>query len=77
MSRLYYFSLKKKEIGKKDLAFLNDLKDFTKLFFVEDACNVLVFQTKKALLECLKEKFETTKITTEDFKRFKKEIKNL
>lgn len=77
MSRLYYFSPKKKEIGKKDLTLLNDLKDFTKLFFVEDACNVLVFQSKKALLECLKEKFENTEITTEDFKRFKKEIKNL
>lgn len=77
MSRLYYFSPKKNEIGKKDLTHLNDLKDFTKLFFVEDVCNVLVFQSKKALLECLKEKFENTEITPEDFKRFKKEIKNL
>lgn len=53
------------------------LKISLNYFFVEDVCNVLVFQSKKALLECLKEKFENTEITTEDFKRFKKEIKDL
>ena len=51
MSRLYYFSPEKKEVGyasyfsdflsdKKDLTHLNDLTDFDKLFFVEDVCNI-------------------------------------
>ena len=87
MSRLYYFSPEKKEVGyasyfsdflsdKKDLAHLNDLTDFDKLFFVEDVCNILIFKSKKALLEYLKEKFDNSEITAEEFKRFKKEIKS-
>lgn len=87
MSRLYYFSPEKKEVGyasyfsdflsdKKDLAHLNELTDFDKLFFVEDVCNILIFKSKKALLKCLKEKLENAKITAEELKRFKKEIKD-
>ena len=87
MSRLYYFSPEKKEVGyasyfsdflsdKKDLAHLNDLTDFDKLFFVEDVCNILIFKSKKALLKCLKEKLENAQILEEEYKSFVKEIKD-
>ena len=89
MSRLYYFSPEKKEVGyasyfsdflsdKKDLAHLNDLTDFDKLFFVEDVCNILIFKSKKEILTALKKMFENEEIyiTAEEFKRFKKDIKD-
>ena len=46
-----------------------------KLFFVQDKCHMSIFRTKRELLIALKEMFENAEITAEEFKRFKKDIK--
>lgn len=46
-----------------------------KLFFVQDICHMSIFRTKRELLIALKEMFENAEITAEEFKKFKKDIK--
>ena len=45
-------------------------------FFVGDVCNIFIFRTKREILIALKEMFENEEITAEEFKKFKKEIKD-
>ena len=89
MSRFYSFNYLNKELGcacdlrdflpneKHLLTHYDKLPtELYKLFFVEDVCNILIFKSKKALLKWLKEMFENAEITAEEFKRFKKDIKD-
>ena len=89
MSRFYSFSLENKEVDyasdlkdflpnkKHLLTHYNELPtELYKLFFVRDVCNLSIFRTKREILLELKEKFDNSEITAEEFKRFKKEIKN-
>lgn len=89
MSRYYSFSLENKEVdyasdlkdflpNKKHLLnHYNELPtELYKLFFVRDVCNISIFRTKREILLALKESFDNSEITAEEFKRFKKEIKN-
>lgn len=46
-----------------------------KLFFVQYKCHMSIFRTKRELLIALKEMFENAEITAEEFKKFKKDIK--
>lgn len=89
MSRFYSFNYQKKEVrcasvlkdflpNKKHLLkHYNELPtELYKLFFVCDICNISIFRTKREILLALKEMFENKEITAEEFKKFKKEIKN-
>ena len=89
MLRYYSFNYQKKEVrcasvlkdflpSKKHLlTHYNELPtELYKLFFIEDVCNIFIFRTKKEILLALKEMFENEEITAEEFKRFKKEIKD-
>lgn len=89
MSRFYSFSLENKEVDyasdlkdflpnqKALLTRYNELQtELYRLFFVEDVRNLSIFRTKKEILLALKEKFDNSEITAEEFKRFKKEIKD-
>lgn len=89
MLRYYSFSLENKEVDyasdlkdflpnqKALLTRYNELTtELYKLFFVQDVRNLSIFRTKREILMALKEKFENAEITAEEFKRFKKEIKN-
>ena len=89
MSRYYSFSLKNKEVDYasdlKDflpnkrhlLNHYNELPtELYKLFFVRDICTISIFRTKREILLALKEKFDNSEITAEEFKKFKKEIKS-
>ena len=91
MSRFYSFNYLNKELGcacdlrdflpneKHLLTHYDKLPtELYKLFFVEDVCNILIFKSKKEILTALKKMFENEEIyiTTEEFKRFKKEIKD-
>ena len=89
MLRYYSFSLKNKEVDyasdlkdflpnqKALLTRYNELPtELYKLFFVQDVRNLSIFRTKKEILLALKEKFDNSEITAEEFKRFKKEIKD-
>ena len=89
MSRYYSFSLENKEVDyasdlkdflpnkKALLTRYNELPtELYKLFFVRDVRNLSIFRTKREILLELKEKFNNSEITAEEFKRFKKEIKN-
>ena len=91
MSRFYSFNYLNKELGcacdlrdflpneKHLLTHYDKLPtELYKLFFVEDVCNILIFKSKKEILTALKKMFENEEIyiTAEEFKRFKKEIKD-
>lgn len=89
MLRFYSFNYQKKEVRcaytlkdflpnkKALLTHYNELPtDLYKLFFVGDICNISIFRTKREILIALKEKFENAEITADEFKRFKKEIKD-
>lgn len=89
MSRYYSFSLENKEVDyasdlkdflpnqKALLTRYNELPtELYKLFFVRDVRNLSIFRTKREILLELKEKFDNSEITAEEFKRLKKEIKN-
>ena len=88
MLRYYSFSLKNKEVDyasdlkdflpnqKALLTRYNELPtELYKLFFVQDICHMSIFRTKRELLIALKEMFENAEITAEEFKKFKKDIK--
>lgn len=68
MSRLYYFSPEKKEVGYASYFgdFLSD----------KDVYSIFIFRTKREILYELKERFKNAEITAEEFKKLKKEIKN-
>ena len=89
MSRFYSFNFQKKKVrcasvlkdflpNKKHLLNrYNELPtDLYKLFFVSDICTISIFRTKREILLALKEKLENAEITAEEFKKFKKEIKD-
>ena len=89
MSRYYSFSLENKEVDyasdlkdflpnqKALLTHYNELPtELYKLFFVRDVRHLSIFRTKREILLELKERFNNSEITAEEFKRFKKEIKN-
>lgn len=91
MSRFYSFNYLNKELGcacdlrdflpneKHLLTHYDKLPtELYKLFFVEDVCNILIFKSKKEILTALKKMFENEEIyiTAEEFKRFKKDIKD-
>ena len=79
MLRYYSFNYQKKEVKcasvlrdflpneKHLLTHYNELPtELYKLFFIEDVCNIFIFKTKREILTALKE----------EFKKFKKEIKD-
>ena len=89
MLRYYSFNYQKKEVKcasvlrdflpneKHLLTHYNELPtELYKLFFIEDVCNIFIFKTKREILTALKEMFENAEITAEEFKKFKKEIKD-
>lgn len=89
MSHFYSFSLENKEVDyasdlkdflpnqKALLTRYNELPtELYRLFFVQDVRNLSIFKTKREILIALKEKFDNSEITAEEFKRFKKEIKD-
>ena len=89
MLRYYSFNYQKKEVRcasvlkdflpnkKALLTRYNELPtELYRLFFVRDVCNLSIFRTKREILLELKEKFDNSEITAEEFKRFKKEIKS-
>ena len=91
MSRFYSFNYLNKGLGcacdlkdflpneKHLLTHYDKLPtELYKLFFVEDVCNILIFKSKKEILTALKKMFDNEEIyiTAEEFKRFKKEIKD-
>ena len=43
---------------------------------MSDICTISIFRTKREILIALKEMFENAEITAEEFKKFKKEIKD-
>ena len=89
MLRYYSFNYQKKEVKCASVLrdFLPNEKhllthydklptELYKLFFVQDICHMSIFRTKRELLIALKEMFENAEITAEEFKKFKKEIKD-
>ena len=89
MSHFYSFSLENKEVDyasdlkdflpnqKALLTRYNELPtELYRLFFVQDVRNLSIFKTKREILIALKEQFDNSEITAEEFKRFKKEIKD-
>ena len=90
MSRYYSFNYLNKELGcacdlrdflpneKHLLTHYDKLPtELYKLFFIEDVCTIFIFKTKREILTALKEMFENAEISEAEFKRFKKEIKDL
>ena len=51
-------------------------QNYINYFFVSDICTISIFRTKREILIALKEMFENAEITAEEFKKFKKEIKD-